>query len=271
MIGAWCNGERVDGFATASRAAHYGDGAFTTIRVHAGQPCWWPAHVARLRMACAALQLVEPDFERVARQVDAALLGVDSAVVKVLLVPIAADRGYGRAWPSPVDVLVLVYAAPLVDGASYRDGVVLEHTASVLADAEPTGSKTLARQAQVLAAPQRAGHEWLLCDRDGFIGSARSANLFAQFGELLVTPPAGRGVIAGVARAQLLQSPPPGFSARVQPMHRDALLHADAVILSNAVRGFVPVARFGAAVYARRDAIAAVQRRFHAELGLPEA
>ena len=95
------------------------------------------------------------------------------------------------------------------------------------------------------------------------------ANLFAQFGTVLATPPVGAGVIAGVTRGTALQSPPPGFSVRVQAMHRDALSHADALILSNAVRGFVPVARIGERHYRQRDAIDALQRRFHPELGLP--
>ena len=41
MIAAYRNGVRVDGFALDSRAAHYGDGAFTTLRIHAGCVCWW--------------------------------------------------------------------------------------------------------------------------------------------------------------------------------------------------------------------------------------
>jgi len=270
VIDARCNGQPVQGFALDSRAAHYGDGAFTTIRVHAGTACWWTLHEARLRAACTALHLIEPDFAALDTQVDAMAAKAGDAVVKVLLVPQSQGRGYARPWPTAIDVFVLAYAAATPTSGDYVQGVALAQSDVVLADAEPFGIKSLSRMNQVLAQSHAQGAAAMVCDRDGFIGHASSCNLFAQFGALLVTPPAGHGVIAGVARAALLQSPPPGFSVRVQSMHRDALQHADAVILSNAVRGFVPVSHFGARAYARRDAVVALQRRFHAPLGLPE-
>jgi len=269
MIRAYCNGEVSTGFALDTRAAHYGDGAFTTVRVHAGALCWWPAHVARLQAACAALHLQPPDWQglHTLLQREAELAG--AVVIKVLLVPNASGRGYGRRWPSAVDCHVFVYASSAIDVGNYRFGVDLDAADDAWLAGEPAGIKTLSCLAQVIAAPAMVGHEVLICDRDGFVGCARSANVFAQFGDVLVTPPAGHGVIAGVARASLLQSPPSGFSVRVQAMHRDALRHADAVILSNAVRGFVPVARYAALSYTRRDAVRSIAARFHPQLGLP--
>ena len=271
MIAAFRNGVRVDGFALDSRAAHYGDGAFTTLRIHAGSVCWWDLHLARLQQACAELHLQPPDLTAVHDLLKREASQHRLAIAKVMLVPVPQGRGYGRAWPSAVDVIVLFYPPIAIIEATYREGIVLDVSEGSIDAAGGHGAKSLSRQAQVLVAPQCADGEVLMCDRDGFVACARAANLFAQFGTVLVTPPADAGVIAGVARARLLQSPPAGFSVRVQAMHRDALRHADALILSNAVRGFVPVARFGDRLFTRRDAIAAIMRSLHPSIGLPES
>jgi 4-amino-4-deoxychorismate lyase len=271
MIAAFRNGVRVDGFALDSRAAHYGDGAFTTLRIHAGSVCWWDLHLARLQQACAELHLQPPDWAALALLLEREAARAVQALAKVMLVPVPQGRGYGRVWPSPVDVMVMIYPPAAVAEAAYREGVVLEVGESSIDAARGHGTKSLSREAQVLAAPERVDGEVLMCGRDGFVACARSANLFAQFGNVLATPPAGIGVIAGVARARLLQSPPAGFSVRVQAMHRDALRHADALILSNAVRGFVPVRRFGDRLFTRRDAIAAIMHTLHLSTGLPES
>ncbi len=269
MIRAWCNGEASTGFALDTRAAHYGDGAFTTLRVHDGAVCWWGAHLARLQAACAALHLQPPDWLAMHALLQREAAVVHSAVIKVLLVPKASGRGYVRQWPSPVDWYVFVNSPVAIAPATYRTGIELTDARHTWLAGEPDGIKTLSCLAQVLAATATSNSEVLICDRYGFVGCARSANVFAQFGDVLVTPPAGHGVVAGVARASLLQSPPTGFSVRVQAMHRDALRHADAVILSNAVRGFVPVVRYAGQGYVRRDAVRAIGAQFHPLLGLP--
>ncbi len=269
MIAAWCNGQPIESWPLDSRAAHYGDGAFTTLRVHGGQVCWWSAQRARLQTACALLHLIEPVWEEVETLLARAAAAPAAGVIKLMLVAQASGRGYARAWPSPSDVFVLAYPAPALVLAQYRDGVVAEFAPALQLAGDTSGCKTLSRLDQVLAAAVLPDRATLRGDGDGFVLGAQSANLFAQFGTVLATPPVGAGVIAGVTRGTLLQSPPPGFSVRVQPMHRDALSHADALILSNAVRGFVPVARLGERHYRQRDAIDALQRRFHPELGLP--
>jgi len=269
VIAAWCNGRPIESWPLDSRAAHYGDGVFTTLRVHSGQLCWWPAHQARLRAACALLHLIEPDWTEIESVLVRAAAAPAAGVIKLMLVAQANGRGYARAWPSPSDVFVLVYPALALVAAQYRDGVVAEFAPALQLDGDSSGCKTLSRLDQVLAAALQPDRATLRCDDDGFVLGAQSANLFAQFGTVLATPPVGASVIAGVTRGTALQSPPPGFSVRVQAMHRDALSHADALILSNAVRGFVPVARIGERHYRQRDAIDALQRRFHPELGLP--
>ena len=271
MIAAFCNGERISALPLDSRAAHYGDGAFTTIRAHAGRLCNWRLHRQRLHAACLALHLCEPDWLAIESMLERETATLAAGVVKLALVPQAQGRGYARVWPSVCDVYVFAYAAAAVDSATYRDGITLDLSYRDTAGGDISGIKTLSRLDQVLAAPTAAMHDVLICDRDGFICAAQQANVFALFDRHWITPPARQGVIAGVMRAALLQSPPLGFSGRVQVLHRDALIHGVALILCNAVRGIVPVCRLGERIYAQRDGIRALMHVFHPELGLPDA
>ncbi|HWT16222.1 MAG TPA: aminotransferase class IV [Patescibacteria group bacterium] len=271
MIAAFCNGERIDALPLDSRAAHYGDGAFTTMRVHAGRIAFWPSHRQRLVDACHALHLSDPDWVGIDALLRRESAKLGSVLLKLALVPTADGRGYARVWPSPCDVYLFVHDVPVVDPLTYRHGLDLVTARAGFATDLAAGIKTLSRLDQVLVAPRQAGHDVLVVDRDGFVRSAQSGNVFALYGTRWVTPPVGPGAIAGVMRSMLLQSPPSGFSARVQVMHRDALDHADEVLLCNAVRGIVPVQRLDARTYSHRDGSAALMRRFHPELGLPEA
>lgn len=271
MIAAFCNGEPIDALPLDSRAAHYGDGAFTTMRVHSGRITFWLAHRQRLVDACLALHLSEPDWIGLEALLHRESARLDSAILKLALVPQSGGRGYARAWPSRCDAYVFVYALPDIDAAVYREGVALDLVHRDIVGGDAQGLKSLSRLEQVLLAPGKGGRDVLVVDGDGFVCSARSANVFALFGSTWVTPPSGRGVISGVMRSMLLQSPPPGFSARVQAMHRDALNHADALILCNAVRGIMPVRCLGDRRYLRREGVVALMHAFHPELGLPDA
>lgn len=265
MIAAFRDGERIAALPLDYRAAHYGDGAFTTARVHAGRVVWWPLHLARLKASASALHLRWPGdaaFDWVTRE--AASLG--AGVFKLALVPDAAGRGYARVWPSGCAVYGFTDALPTVAA----NDLVADWSARVVETGGPLGIKTVSRLDQVLAAPISPDRATLLADRDGCVVGAQSANVWALFGTVWATPPVGGGTIAGVARERLLQSPPAGFSVRVQTMHREALYHADAVILCNAVRGIMPLRALGTRTYPPHPAVVAWQRAIHPELGLSE-
>lgn len=271
MIAAYRNGERIDALPLDSRAAHYGDGAFTTMRAHAGRVAFWPAHRQRLLDACRVLHLSQPDWHGVEALLSRVVAAQPSCVLKLALVPQSGGRGYARPWPSACDAYLFVHEAPAFEPSRYRDGLDLATARVAFAADRDEGVKTLSRLDQVRVAAPEQGSEVLVCDRDGFVLGGASANLFALFGTTWATPPTGRGVIAGVTRSTLLQSPPPGFSVRVQAMHRDALDHADAVFLCNAVRGLMPVRSIDARTWSRHAAVVAMMHAINPELGLPEA
>ena len=83
--------------------------------------------------------------------------------------------------------------------------------------------------------------EGLLRDMDGNAVSATAANVFVLRDDGWHTPHVDRCGVAGVCRAWMLSA----SGARETRLGVDEVETADAVVLCNAVRGILPVARLG--------------------------
>lgn len=92
--------------------------------------------------------------------------------------------------------------------------------------------------APIARAKRMGAHDVILLDADGFVIEAATANVFAQFGDLLVTPDLRSGGLAGVRRAFLLETRSDVVEAK---LHVDELRSSNAIFLSNAVRGLMQV------------------------------
>jgi 4-amino-4-deoxychorismate lyase len=272
MLAAWIDGIRGESVALGDRALHYGDGAFTTIRVHAQQACWIAEHLQRLHQSCAGLRLPDLDFAQLRAETEDAARVEHAGIVKVLLSRGDGARGYAPQGATGRRI-VFAYALPAADVSVYAEGVKLRHADLVLSQ-QPAlaGYKHANRLEQIMARAEwddPAIADALLCDAEGRVVSATSANIFARFGTELRTPSLVRAGVAGICRQHVLQSPPPGFSVTVTDMHRDALGTADELFLSNCLRGIVPVRALGDHVYASMSAARSLMRALHPALGLP--
>jgi hypothetical protein len=117
-----------------------------------------------------------------------------------------------------------------------------------------------------------AGPGQLICDGEELL-EAGWANLFAVREGTLWTPAADGRILAGMARAALLEiAVAEGLETRERPLHADDLLSADEVFLTNSVRGIEPADALdgtplpGSGPVSRRLA-AALRRRWN----LPQA
>ncbi len=240
----------------ADRGLAYGDGLFETVLVFAHQAVWWPAHWARLARGAAALGFGLPQREWLEAELGPLLSSApDNSVLKLILTRGAGGRGYA-ADPELEPTLVLsVHAAPPQPAGP----LVLRWCDTRLA-IQPAlaGIKHLNRLEQVLAraeCSETGFDEGLVCDHDGHVVAATGANLFVFREGRWLTPGLDRCGIAGVCRAQLLLP----LQAREARLDRAAIESADAVFLSNAVRGILPVARLGTRAWPPHPAIAAAR------------
>jgi 4-amino-4-deoxychorismate lyase len=242
-----------------SRGLAYGDGLFETMRAAGDRLPWWPRHWARLAAGAGRLRIPLPERTRVEAEL-AALSGMyPDGVVKLILSRGSGPRGYAAdPSASPLWILSAHPPPPRAHGLRLRwCDTRLGHQPRL------AGLKHCNRLEQVLA---RA--EWddpgiddgLMRDHDGVVIAATSANLFILRDGRWRTPRLDRCGIAGVCRGWMLET----AEATEAALSVAEVEAADAIVLCNAVRGILPVARLGERRWSPHPAVAALQGRLAA-------
>jgi 4-amino-4-deoxychorismate lyase len=234
------------GAEAIDRGLAYGDGLFETMRAHRGTLPWWPRHRARLLAGAARLGIPMPSDAAVDTALADALQASPDGVIKLILTRGAGMRGYAPTPGAAPTLLVTASVAPVAAAPAIAVDVL-----ALRLGVQPAlaGMKHLNRLEQVLGAREAAERgldDGLMADADGFLTCSTRANLFARLDGRWITPPVDRAGVAGVARGVLLEAWSPPGGLHVAPLSLDALPRVDALLLSNAVRGILPVGRCGA-------------------------
>lgn len=234
---------RLDAIDPLDRGLAYGDGLFETMRVHAGEVPWWPAHRRRLQQGATRLRIELPEMAWLEGEIRAITAGTEAAVLKLLLSRGSGGRGYALpATASPLLVLSL-HALP----APARDaGLRLRWCETRLAT-QPllAGLKHCNRLEQVLARAEWTSDEFdegLMCDAQGQVVCATAANVFALIDGDWCTPPVEHCGVRGVLREWLLAEVHGARVAALAPADVEA---CEALVLGNAVRGILAVSQLG--------------------------
>jgi 4-amino-4-deoxychorismate lyase len=247
---------RIDAVPTHSRGLAYGDGLFETMRVCGGQIAWWDSHWSRLASGAGRLGIPLPDQVLVRRESDALFDDAGDGVLKLLLCRGGEARGYAPIRGAPPLWALSRHALP----APIRHGLRL-HWCDTRASIQPAlaGLKHCNRLEQVLARDEcmRArADEGLMCDLEGHVAGATSANVFALIDGRWHTPPVDRCGVAGICRSHLL----PLLGAGEMRLRPEDIEHAEAVFLCNAVRGILPVEELGSRTWRDHSASRDCQR-----------
>jgi 4-amino-4-deoxychorismate lyase len=217
----------------ADRGLHYGDGLFETIRYVGARAPLWDWHQQRLAGGCARLGLPEPNWPRLQRRLERAAGAHDASTVKLIWTAGSAPRGYAR--PDTVAGRALVQAHGWLPEAPRLLNLRWCQTRLAVQPAL-AGLKHLNRLEQVLArAEWRSADidEGLMLDMQGRVIAATSANLFIRAGGRWLTPDLSSCGIAGIARRWLMAQ----CAVVETALDPEQIKAADAVVLSNAVRG----------------------------------
>mgnify|MGYP000011517812 FL=1 len=245
--------EWVDGKAGASiplddRGLNYADGAFETMSCLSGKIACQSLHSARLSLALEALRFPHPEaiaqriFEDICRCVES--VG-HSGTARLTVTRGSGPRGYAPPDSvSPRHILTLF--PPLVQAPDRQSCGIAQIRWAF--QPELAGLKLLARTEQVLAAQEAAAQQWddaLMLDAQDHVISTSRGNIFAFFGNQCVTPDLSRCGIAGTRRQLLIETVLPQLDYVVdeQSITLAALRQADAVLISNTVRGVVAISR----------------------------
>ena len=249
---------RIDALPGDARGLAYGDGLFETMRVHHGAVRWWEAHMARLANGARRLRIVLPDIAAIEREARDLFADDGDGVLKLIVSRGGGGRGYA---PTPDAAPLWRLSRHPLPPPARTGGLVLRWCDTPLA-LQPAlaGIKHCNRLEQILARGEwtdPAIDEGLLRSTEGDVVCATAANLFLLRDGRWSTPRLDRCGVAGVCRAWVL-SETAAIETRVAPADVES---ADAVVLGNAVRGILPVARLGARTWAPHAAVADLRRR----------
>ena len=254
------------GIPLDDRGFGYGDGLFETMRASQGGVPWWDAHWSRLSRGAARLRIALPDEPRV-RDESARLLAGRGGVLKLVVSRGAGGRGYAPDHSaSPTWVLSHHPVPPPTPSA----GLVLRWCETRLAT-QPAlaGIKHCNRLEQVLAraewqdlpAAEQGVHDGLMRSSEGDVVCATAANVFVLAAGRWTTPPIDRCGVEGVCRRWAIAA----LAAREGRLTVADVEAAEAVFLSNAVRGILTVARLRSQSWSPHPQVSALQRRLAAE------
>ena len=247
--------QRVDAWPIGNRLESYGDGVFETMRVHRGDVPWWDAHWARLVQGSQRLRLTLPQQSQVREAAASLFDDAGDGVLKLLLGRGGVARGYAPPASEPPLWRVSRHPLPAAKMGVYA----MWCTTRLSIQPALAGIKHCNRLEQVLARDEceEAGvDEGLMLDSDGHVVSATSGNLFLLRDGRWWTPSVARYGVAGVCRTHLIDLLQ-ATEATVSPQQVES---ADAVFLSNAVRGILPLARLETRTWTPHPAVAEARR-----------
>jgi branched-chain amino acid aminotransferase len=222
------------GIALSDRGFTLADGVFETIRIRAGAAVDVQAHLERLAGALDTLAF--PSLDQgidLARHLEEtrAANGMAEGVLRLTITRGQGARGLAPA-PDAVPTL-LITAAQLPSRPDGFTAVIATRTRrnefSPLSRIKSTGYLD-----NVIALQEAAGRgadDAVLLNVRGNAACFTTANLIARFGDDLVTPPVGDGVLPGTVRRRLLERLP----IREASLTPADLERADEIISANSL------------------------------------
>ena len=226
------------------RGFAYGDGVFRTIKMVDGLPNSWPLHYQKLVADCAAINIVCPSAELLMSDLQQLFLIDEVAVAKIIITRGEGNRGYTPpAITAPMRV-VTKSAMPQYPDIRFSEGVSLTVCETRLASqAKLAGIKHLNRLENVLARMEwtdthltNGVADGIMLDSAGNVIECTSANIFARFGDTLMTPSLHQCGVAGITRQRIIDlAYTLSLKATVEVIDLATLMSADEVIICNSL------------------------------------
>tara|TARA_R110001583_G_scaffold81253_2_gene217005 strand:+ start:34094 stop:34897 length:804 start_codon:yes stop_codon:yes gene_type:complete len=231
------------------RGLAYGDGLFTTIKVKFGEVQLWDLHLQRLQLGAKTLFFPRIDWPQLANevhQVASRFADVSDSVLKIILTRGSGGRGYStKGCDTPVRI-ISSSAYPEFYSEWQAQGIDIILCESTLSrNKQLAGLKTLNRLEQVIIKKElelKQVLEGIVCDDNGYVIEGCSANLFIYLNQQWQTPTLDKSGVAGVQRKNIMTlAKVKGIEIVECHIHQDQLIDAQAICLSNALMGIVPV------------------------------
>lgn len=217
----------------------YGRGLFETTRTFAGRPWLWDKHLQRALGTARAIGIDLPlDKLPTAVQVSDYVKQVSTGDVVVRLsVGAGSTKGEKTIWmitrplPVPMTAISLITSRYRV---SRSDALSGHKTTNYLL-------RQLAFEEVISKASPGSPSDALLLSPEEEVLETAHSNVFVRFGAEWWTPPIAGGVLSGTVRSLLIEQAD-SLRIKERSFHIDELAKCDEAVVTNSVRGIVPVA-----------------------------
>lgn len=221
-----------------------GWGVFSTLRVHQGVLFAWERHYRRMAKDAALLRVPFPaDADKMEQQLLdlVAINGAEESTLRVIVL-----RNKGGMWEGPGIERAYDLIAFTTDLKNWGTGVSLgvvpqaRHAAN-----EYAGTKMLSWSFNLCMyerAHAQGFDEVVLLNERNEVAELTSANLFAVFGNDVITPHLSSGCLPGVTRALILEEiDVPGINVIEGTLTLEDLSRADGLFISSSTRDLLQV------------------------------
>ncbi len=256
----WLNGRLLPSdvahLSAYDRGFQLGDGVFEALRARRGVPIELEGHIARLHRGLSSMGLEIPyGDEAIAAGISELLAaegwdGVeppgDAAIRLTISRGFDPTRGVAPHSGGTASVAIQAWpfnppgAATLADGLRLVTSVIRRDPSSPI-----SGIKTTSRAELVYARleARRAGaDDAIFLTTDGRITEATTSNVLLIRGDVCATPRLGTGLLAGTARAWLVEhGGAVGLRTVEQDLRLEDALEADEAAICSSIAGVVPV------------------------------
>ena len=244
----WLNGEFLtsDTIISANdRGLLLGEAVFETILAKNSTPTHWPAHMRRLRQACALFGFAMPYDAEGLNVAAVELLNQNTptenrAVIRITVT--GGDGGRGLVPAAPAAPNWLMQATPAPNPPAHLSlslSAVLQPAGQDLSPVKSTNYAThiLARRAAIANGADDA----VLVNQHGRVTGTTAGNIFVLRNGALITPTTDEGALPGITRARILAlSQIEEWPITTGLVTRETLTQASALAICSAVMGVVP-------------------------------
>jgi branched-chain amino acid aminotransferase len=243
-----------------------GWGVFSTIRVFDGVLFAFERHWERMKKDAAKMHVPFPENPEELREMLLRLVEANQALNSTLRV--AVVRNHGGAWEGPGIERAYDIIAFTTVLTGWGDSVSLAIQKNARYSGCPfSGTKILSWSFNLVwleQARSRGFDEVVLLNERDEVAECTSANIFAAFGNRVVTPPLSSGCLPGITRQVLLaESRGTTFPVEEKPLTVDELLGADSVFITSTTRELLAVGSLeGRLLGTKQDARIVLQQVF---------
>jgi 4-amino-4-deoxychorismate lyase len=269
------NGELAESIPVSDRGLQYGDGLFETMAVRGGKIRLLEQHLGRLTISCKRLGIPTDCLQDLPIMLDKCIASAPHGTVKIIVTRGTGQRGYALPQQSKATICI-GFAADAITGTQPVPARVGFCATPIARNVVLAGLKTLNRLEQVMARAEWSADagfdEGLMSNDRGEVVCGTMTNLFIVRENTLTTPLLDEAGVRGVMRSHVL-----GLAGDMNiKVHESHLLRADiesadAVFLTNALKGIWPVAEIAGQVVANSNLVTDLQAALTASFAAGDA